>query len=220
MAKVIIFGNRDLAELAWYYLVNDSEHTVCAFSVSHEYLKGDTSFHGLPLLSFEDIENRLSPDKYQFFVPMTHSGMNHDREKIYQQVKAKGYSLISYISSRATVFDREAIGENCFILEDNTIQPFVKIGNNVVLWSGNHIGHHSVIEDHVFITSHVVISGNCHLKSHCFLGVNASLKENISLGKGCFIAMFTPVMKDTEDYSVYTCQPAKKIEMSSLKIRF
>ena len=51
-------------------------------------------------------------------------------------------------------------GDNCFILEDNTIQPFVSIGNNVTLWSGNHIGHDSTIDDHCFIASHVVVSGH------------------------------------------------------------
>jgi len=33
----------------------------------------------------------------------------------------------------------------------------VTIGNNVTLWSGNHIGHDAMIDDHGFITSHVVI---------------------------------------------------------------
>ena len=65
------------------------------------------------------------------------------------------------------------VGENSFILEANTLQPFVNIGNDVVLWSGNHIGHHSIISDHVFFTSHVVLSGNCVVGSNCFLGVNS-----------------------------------------------
>ena len=38
-----------------------------------------------------------------------------------------------------------------------TIQPFVRIGSNVTLWSGNHIGHDATIGDHCFIASHVVI---------------------------------------------------------------
>ena len=71
--------------------------------------------------------------------------------------KKKGYDFYSYVSPKATVLTNK-IGENCFILEDNTIQPFVEIGNNCVLWSGNHIGHHGKIDDHVFITSHCVVS--------------------------------------------------------------
>ena len=77
--------------------------------------------------------------------------MNALRRGVYTRFKQKGYPLISYISSRATYFPGTPIGDNCFVLEDNTIQPFVKIGNNVVLWSGNHIGHHSTIADDVFL---------------------------------------------------------------------
>src|ERR1043165_1195159 len=109
---------------------------------------------------------------------MSPRGMNRAREAIYEGIKTRGYRCISYVSSKATVCDNE-IGENCFILEDNTIQPFTKIGNNVVLWSGNHIGHHGVIHDHVTFTSHVVMSGHCDIDRYTFLGVNATLRDGI-----------------------------------------
>ena len=85
----------------------------------------------------------------------------------------------------------------------NNIQPYVSIGNNVILWSGNHIGHHSKIEDHVFITSHCVISGNCLIKSYSWLGVNSTLRNNITLEQGSLIAMSASIIKDTEKYTVY-----------------
>ena len=54
------------------------------------------------------------------------------------------------------------------ILENNVIQTNVSIGNNVILWSGNHVGHRSTIEDHVHMSSHCVISGFCTIKSFLF----------------------------------------------------
>jgi sugar O-acyltransferase (sialic acid O-acetyltransferase NeuD family) len=219
MAKVIIFGIKDLAELAHYYLNTDSEHEVVGFSVNKDYLPEDNKFKGLPVIAFENIEKELPPGGYSFFAPMTHKGMNKEREKIYDEIKNKGYELINYISSRATVFDNLKVGENCFILEDNTMQPFVTIGSNVVLWSGNHIGHHSRIGNHVFISSQVVISGNCIIEPYCFIGVNSALKENITIGEATFVAMSTSITKNTEPFSVYSGNPAKKIEMSSLKVR-
>ena len=57
----------------------------------------------------------------------------------------------------------------------------VKIGNNVVLWSGNHIGHNTVIRDNCFIASHVVISGFCEIGENCFLGVNSTVINNITI---------------------------------------
>ena len=52
MSKVIIFGILDTAELAHWYLDNDSEHEVVAFTVHKKYIKGD-QFRGLPLVEFE-----------------------------------------------------------------------------------------------------------------------------------------------------------------------
>jgi len=134
--------------------------------------------------------------------------LNKFRERIYNIGKQKGYNFYTYISSKANVFT-DYIGENCFILEDNTIQPYTKIGNNCVLWSGNHIGHHSIIEDHVFITSHTVISGMCLIKKYCYLGVNSSLKDNIVLEEGSVIGMSASVTKNTDGNSIYIGIPAK-----------
>lgn len=211
MAKVVIFGLLDTAELAHYYLVNDSEHEVVAFTVSKAYLD-QHEFKGLPVVAFEDIEQSYPPDSYMLFAPMTAKNMNKLRETVYLEGKRKGYDYITYISSRATVCHNE-IGENCFILEDNTIQPFTKIGNNVVLWSGNHIGHHGQIKDHVFFTSHVVMSGHCTIESHCFFGVNATIRDYSHIKQGTLLAMGASLTKsETEEWGVYIGNPAKKLE--------
>ena len=78
------------------------------------------------------------------FVALSYAKMNGVRAEKYAAMKAAGYRLASYVSSRCSYLAQTPPGDNCFILEDNTIQPFVTIGNNVTLWSGNHIGHDSV----------------------------------------------------------------------------
>lgn len=211
MNKVIIFGILDTAELAHYYLTTDSKYDVVAFTIHKQFINS-IEFKGLPVIPFEDIESFYSPTDFLLFAPMTGKKMNTNREQIFLEGKKKGYSFISYISSKATVFDNE-IGENCFILEDNTIQPFTKIGNNVVLWSGNHIGHHGLIKDHVFFTSHVVMSGHCTIESNCFFGVNSTIRDFSHLSKGTLLAMGSSLSKQTTDeWSVYVGNPAKKIE--------
>jgi acetyltransferase-like isoleucine patch superfamily enzyme len=82
-----------------------------------------------------------------------------------------------------------------------------------VLWSGNHIGHHGIIKDHVFFTSHVVLSGHCIVESHCFFGVNATIRDYTHLAKGSLIAMGASLTKqETEEWGVYVGNPAKKVE--------
>lgn len=218
MRKVVIFGLRDNAELAHYYLKHDSADEVVAFSVSRDCMPELPEYCGLPVVAFEEVESLYPPNEYHFFAPMSPKNMNRDRESVYLAIKAKGYDCISYVSSKATLFDNE-IGENCFILEDNTIQPFTRIGNNVVLWSGNHIGHHGVIHDHVTFTSHVVMSGHCEIGSYSFFGVNSTLRNGLKIAEGSFIAMAAAVMKDTEAWGVYKGNPAEKQSIPSTKMR-
>ena len=145
------------------------------------------------------------------FIALSYSEVNSIRKKKYFAAKEKGYKLASYISSRATILNNMSIGDNCFILENNTIQPFVSIGNNVTLWSGNHIGHHSAICDHVFIASHVVVSGGVHIGSQSFLGVNATLINNISIGDGCVIGAGALVNSNVESHLVIKSNASNSI---------
>ncbi|MCF7787396.1 MAG: acetyltransferase [Prosthecobacter sp.] len=220
MAKVIIFGLADFASLAHYYLSTDSEHEVIGFSVSDEYMpQGDPVFEGLPVVPFSQVAEHWPSSEFSFFAPMAPRKMSTLREKVYDQIVALGYDLISYVSSKATSFGNVRIGRNCFILEDNTIQPFVQIGDNVVLWSGNHIGHHSTIGDHTFFTSHVVLSGHCVVERNCFFGVNSTIRDGLTIAQGTFVAMASSVMRSTEAWGVYKGNPAEKAKISSMDLR-
>ena len=218
MAKVIIFGTKDFAQLAQFYLQHDSEHEVVALSVHERFLPPEKELWGLPVVAFENIERQYPPNQYSFFAPMAPARMNRLRESVYQEIKRKGYPLISYVSSKATTFPGTPIGENCFILEDNTIQPFTSIGNNVVLWSGNHIGHHSVIKDHVTFTSQVVLSGHCVVEPYSFFGVNATVRDGIHIAEGTLVAMAAAIVKNTEAWGVYKGNPATQSAVSSQDI--
>lgn len=217
MAKIIIFGIQDFAELAHYYLENDSEHEVVAFSVNEDYIPENKIFCGLPIVAFENIEKEYPVTDFKFFAPMSPKKMNRLREQVYYAIKTKGYELISYVSSKATLFNN-SIGDNCFILENNTIQPFTSIGHNVILWSGNHIGHHSTIKDHIMVTSHVVLSGHCVIENYCTLGVNATIRDGLTIAEGTFVAMAASVIKSTDSWGMYKGNPAQKAEKSTKEL--
>ena len=202
MASIVLFGAGDIARLAHFYFTTDSPHEVVAFTVDSAYCHGAV-FQGLPLVPFEGIVERYPPSEYAMFVALSYARMNQLRAEKYQQAKARGYSLVNYVSSRCSFLTRESIGDNCFILEDNTIQPFVAIGDDVTLWSGNHIGHDATIGDHTFISSHVVVSGHVKVGRRCFLGVNATLRNSIQLGDETLVGAGAVVMKSTKPKSVY-----------------
>jgi sugar O-acyltransferase (sialic acid O-acetyltransferase NeuD family) len=202
MSKIVIFGAGDIASLAHFYFQKDTDHQVVAFTVDRAYRK-EGEFEGLPLVDFEDVVARFPPSDYRMFVAMSYASMNRSRASKYAAARRFGYQLVSYVSSHCTNLSQFPVGDNCFILEDNTIQPFVRIGSNVTLWSGNHIGHHSVIGDHVFIASHVVVSGRVKIHDHCFIGVNATLRNAITIAPETLIGAGAIIMKDTVEKGVY-----------------
>ena len=218
MSKVVIFGASQWAELAHFYLTHDSPHDVVGFTLDRDYLQ-ESEFKGLPIVPFEELEQHFAPAEYELFIPISFKRMNHARADKYYDAKRRGYELISYVSSRATVFPGFECGDNCFILEDNTIQPFVKIGSNVVFWSGNHIGHHSVIKDHVMITSHVVISGACTIEEYCFLGVNSTVRDETVVARETLVGMDVTILKDTSEFQVYKARGSEPAVFRSDEIR-
>lgn len=218
MAKIVIFGVGDSAQLAHYYFTNDTEHEVVAFTVDKEYRQEEALFD-LPIIDFETVEESYPVNEYKFFVAIGYTKINKARAEKCELAKAKGYDLVSYISSKCTIFDNVEVGDNCFIFEDNTIQPFVKIGNDVTLWSGNHIGHHSIIGNHCFITSHVVVSGHVNVGEYCFIGVNATLRDHITIAKECVIGAGSLILTDTQERGVYITKPAEVSRVPSNRLR-
>jgi sugar O-acyltransferase (sialic acid O-acetyltransferase NeuD family) len=217
MAKLIIFGAGDIARLAHYYFTHDSEHEVIAFAVDKQYRVTDKLFD-LPVLDFEDVPAAYKSSEYKMFVALSYAKMNKVRAAKCKMVKELGYELVSYVSSKCTYLSEHPAGENCFILEDNTIQPFVKLGSNITLWSGNHIGHDAIIEDNCFITSHVVVSGHVHIKQNCFIGVNATLRDSITIDQETLIGAGSIIMKDTVEQGVYLPERAKLFHKKSSEI--
>lgn len=216
--KLVIFGTGDISQLAHFYFSEDSNYEVVAFAVDAAYLKAPV-FCDLPVVAFEDVAHIYPPDTHDFFIALSYSKLNTVRKEKYLAAKVKGYKLASFISSQATMLSKFPVGENCFIFEDNTIQPFVTIGNNVTLWSGNHIGHHSVIKDHCFISSHVVISGGVEIGEQCFIGVNSTLRDHIKIGDRCVIGAGSLLLADAEAEGVYIGSATERSRVPSSRLK-
>ena len=219
--QIFIIGDSAFAEVAYEYFTHDSEYRVVGFAVERAFLKKNELF-GLPVVAFEDVEQHFPIAETAFYAALVYTQLNRLRTRLYKAAKAKGYAAASYVSSRAFVWRNVALGEHVFIFEDNTVQPFVHIGSNVVLWSGNHIGHHSRIGDHCFISSHVVVSGFCDVGRNSFLGVNATLANNVVLGEDTWLGPNVTITSSTEPNLLFgstQAEPAKVSAKRFFKVR-
>ena len=214
MSRIVIFGAGKIADQAYFYLTNDSPHEIVAFTVDREYLR-ETQKLGLPVVPFEEVHDAYPPGDFQMFVAVGYQDLNRFRAKKYEEAKAKGYELISYVSSRAANFGGVEVGDNCLVLEFAVLQPCAKIGNDVFIWSSNHIGHHATIGEHCYIAGNVVISGNTRIEPYCFIGVSATLGHEITVGKESFIGAGSLITKNVEPGSVYITPDTQKYRLDS-----
>jgi sugar O-acyltransferase (sialic acid O-acetyltransferase NeuD family) len=200
--KLVIVGDSAFAEVACEYFDHDSRYDVAAFAVEQAYLKR-TELLGRPIVALETLQDHYPREMHDVYVAIVYTQLNRLRTRLMRTAKSAGYTLASYISPRAFVWHNVQFGEHCFVFEHNVVQPFVKLGDNGVLWSGNHIGHHSRIGDNVFVSSHVVISGFCEIGDNCFLGVNSAIGNNIKVAKDCWIGPGVAISKDTKEGEIY-----------------
>ena len=214
MSKIVIFGDGKYADVAYFYLTNDSPHEVVAFTADKKFITKKELFD-LPVISFEEIEDKYPPDGFQMMIAVGYQNLNRLRATKYLEAKEKGYELISYISSRASNFGDVEVGDNCFILENNSVQPCSKIGNDVTIWSNNVIGHHATIKDHCYISGHVIISGSSVVEDYCFLGVNTTIGHEITIGRESLIGAGTLITKNVGPKSVYITPDTDKYRLDS-----
>jgi sugar O-acyltransferase (sialic acid O-acetyltransferase NeuD family) len=203
MAKVIIFGTNEMAQLHHYYLTHDSPHEVVAFTVDQDYIKQKTLYGGLPVVPFEEVDSIYPPTDYKMRIAIFYGNVNKNRAEKYYEAKAKGYELINYISSKAITWPGLVIGDNCWIGDNNVCQPFVTIGNNVTIMEGCTIAHHSVIEDHCFLSGQVAVLGGATVKSSCLLGANSTIRNDITIAEECVIGAGALILENTQAKSVY-----------------
>ncbi|HTV86706.1 MAG TPA: acetyltransferase [Dyella sp.] len=216
---LVIVGAGEFAQIACEYFTHDSDYEVVAFSVERDYLTQDT-LAGHPVVPYETLQTHYPASGYALYVAIPATQLNRLRARFYRDAKDKGYRFASYVSSRAFVWHNADIGENCFVFEGNVIQPFVRIGSNCILWSGNHVGHRTVVHENVFVASHAVISGYCEIGEGCFIGVNATFNDRVKVAPDNVIGAGALVTRDTEPGRIYVGSPARAIpDKSSLAVR-
>jgi len=218
MANVVLFGNGIFAEVVYAYLKYDSPHDLVACTIDREFITDDC-FMDLPIVPFDEVERRYPPTEYQMFIALGYQQMNKLRAQKMSEAKEKGYSLISYVSSKTLTFPDLDIGENVFIMEQNVIQPYTHIGDGVIMWSGNHFGHHSTIQSYCFVASHVVIAGGVTIEPFCFIGINATIRDQLTIARESVIGAGALMLKNSKERGVYVGQAATLLPRTSDQLK-
>jgi sugar O-acyltransferase (sialic acid O-acetyltransferase NeuD family) len=208
--STVLFGNGKYASAIYHYLTHNSDLKVVAFTVDEQYI--DTSHkHNLPVVAFEKVEQFYPPDKFRMLIALSFKQQNQLRYQRYLQAKQKGFQLASYVASTASVWNAD-IGENCIILDQVVMQPYVTVGANTIISSNAFIGHHSTIGNNCFISAHATIAGGVTIGEFSLIGMNSSVREGIQIGKSCTVGSSSAVIRNIDDGQTVVGIPAKQLE--------
>ena len=208
--KVIIYGCGDFAKQMYWYFNYDSKYKVIGFCVDAQFMT-ERMFEGLPVYSFENIEEKFPPSKYKMFVAVGYSKMRN-RQQMFQKAKSKKYELINYISSSAKVAIGTIIGCNNVVLSNVTIEPNAWIQDNNIIWSSVTICHDVILGNHNFIAAGVIIGGFTEVKNLCFVGFNSTIIQNLIISDEVLIGANSLQLKNAQKYSQWYGNPSRFIK--------
>lgn len=211
-----MFGTGTGSETARRYFERDSLHEIVGYLVDREFL-GAAVFNGRPVVAVDEAIARFPPDDVLAFVPLGSSRMNMLRAEKYQLLKSLGYRFVTYVHASNQLKGHCEIGENCFILENQSVNFDATIGNNVVIWSGCQIGDRSRIGDHAFLAAHVVLNGDVTIGEHAYLGSNCNISNGVKIGRQSFIGANALITQATEDQSVHVVEATPAAGIDSLR---
>lgn len=214
--KLVIFGTSNFARIMHYWFTHDSDYEVVAFTVDREYLDEEV-YQGLPVIPFEELETTCSPAECDVFVALGLQKLNQQRADKVAETKSKGYSLASYLSSQAIVAKDFEITPNSVVMDGSVIQPFVTIGENVIIWSTtriamqSHIGHHSWLV--ACLSGEQVTVGES-----TFIGLGAIIVPGVTIGRQSVIGAGALITGDLPEASVIRKRGDKPSKVPSTRL--
>ncbi len=215
MTDIVIFGAGQFAEVLTVYLEQDTNDKVVGYTVDNLYCSTDT-FNGLPLVAWENLESHFPPSQVQLLGPISYRGANRFRKDRFLEGKSRGYAFYTFIHPSAYIYSNK-IGENVIILEGNTLQPFVEIGDNCILWSHNHVGHHTIIKAHNFLCGRVTIGGNVVIEEGVFWAGCTTAKDNINIGAWSFLTPGTIALENIPEDSILVREKNRLLKKAAHK---
>lgn len=215
---LVIYGNGQMAEFALARFRQGSAYEVVGFTVDRVVLR-EPVLCGLPVVPFEEVEQRFPPATARMFIAVGPVQMNRIRADRYSQARRRGYGFVSYISPHAIIEQDTQIGENVSIGDHVIIAPYTRIGNDVRIGTGAVIGHHCVLEDHCFVGINCSILGSVRIGARALVGAGAVIRDQTSIGEASIVGIGATIVRDTAPGSVHAAPEAIQLSISSERIK-
>ncbi len=170
-----------------------------------------TTVAGAPILGGDDILPRFRADGVTHaFIGLGGTGSTAPRQRLFDLALSLGFDVISVIHPAATVAESVTPGRGVQIMAGVVINPYTRLGDNVIVNTGAVVDHDCVIGDHVHIAPGACLGGEVTVGDGAHIGIGANVLQCQSIGPGALVGGGTLVHRDVEGGTVVAGVPARK----------
>lgn len=100
------------------------------------------------------------------------------------------------------------IGSHTTIREGVTIHRATQsnqattIGENCLLMASCHVGHDSIVNNHVILTNNVLLAGHVHVEPYVIIGGAVCIHQFVRIGESAMLSGFCAFSKDIPPFSI------------------
>jgi sugar O-acyltransferase (sialic acid O-acetyltransferase NeuD family) len=215
---LIIYGNSQMAEVAFARFSLDPAYTVRGFTVDAALLDKPSLF-GLPVVPFEDVQRQFPPAAVLMHVAVGPVRACRIRADRFESARRLGYRFAGHVEAGAFVDPSARLGANCWIGHGAYVGPYAKLGDQVTLATHAVVSHHCVVEEHCFLSLGCAISGSVRIGARVFIGANATIRDRVVLGEGSIVGAGVTIRHDTAPGSVFAAPEPVALSIGADQVR-
>jgi len=116
------------------------------------------------------------------------------RSKLYHSLKERNVRLLNVIHSSAYVSPDCLLCQGVYLGPMSVVHTNVRIGENVIIYTGSTIDHDSRVGNSVLISPGVTVAGQAIIEDNVYIGPGATVANGIKIGKNSVIGAGSTVL--------------------------
>jgi len=139
-------------------------------------------------------------------------GDNHARQKLFNSLKSKGFSLPSIAHPSAIISQNAKLEEGTVVMPNAVINADAKISLGCIINTAAVIEHDCIIGEFVHISPKAALAGNVNVSRFSHIGIGANIIQDVSIGENTIVGAGACVVNNIKSNVKVVGIPAKVIE--------